>query len=405
MQSPSTDYYLGLEALSSRFCVGVLADAGANILAARRVQLPLSLSTLSQDTVHQHVLSLLKTVMGDAGLAVRDLRHAHVCLGMSGITFAHNAHIGARQIFDELPAFPRRLTCTPDVHIVFLSHVGGEAGSAIISGVGSMAFAASADAFRGGDGGHRVGGWGPALGDEGSGYWFGRAALAEIGRQSDARLPSSDSILWQEVRSLLTTRPPRIPALIGSLVHWDQLMANFDDDDDERHALCTLVHDTRLRDPNEWRLLASEMVSPLMRSAFELNDEAAVRIVKRGAVRLAESLASACDLAGLSSPADGPLVMYGGVLTSHDQFIDCVKTAINAHYWEREERSNTHKHDRWEFDIRTIGSPGAMRPACGALLLALGDSETGRLRLPPSEVVEKVREQIFPNGPEDLFND
>jgi N-acetylmuramic acid 6-phosphate etherase len=61
---------------------------------------------------------------------------------------------------------------------------GARAGVLVIAGTGSIALA------RGEDGdAHRVGGWGHLLGDEGSGYAIGLAALRAVARAADGRDP------------------------------------------------------------------------------------------------------------------------------------------------------------------------------------------------------------------------
>jgi N-acetylglucosamine kinase-like BadF-type ATPase len=54
----------------------------------------------------------------------------------------------------------------------------------IISGTGSICYGRNAR-----DEGARAGGWGHVLGDEGSGYWIGRAALRAVLREADRRGP------------------------------------------------------------------------------------------------------------------------------------------------------------------------------------------------------------------------
>jgi glucosamine kinase len=68
---------------------------------------------------------------------------------------------------------------TADVHIsndaliALWGGLAGRAGVAVLAGTGSIALARSADGREG-----RAGGWGYLLGDEGSGYWLGKKAIA-----------------------------------------------------------------------------------------------------------------------------------------------------------------------------------------------------------------------------------
>jgi glucosamine kinase len=65
------------------------------------------------------------------------------------------------------------------------AHIGAFAGGAgilILSGTGSMAWARDADGRS-----YRVGGWGDAIGDEGSSHWIGRRILGRVSQTLDGR--------------------------------------------------------------------------------------------------------------------------------------------------------------------------------------------------------------------------
>lgn len=71
-----------------------------------------------------------------------------------------------------------------DVEAAFHDAFGEGPGILLISGTGSIAWARTDAGFR-----VRVGGWGHHLGDEGSGYWIGLAALRAVVRAEDGRDP------------------------------------------------------------------------------------------------------------------------------------------------------------------------------------------------------------------------
>jgi N-acetylglucosamine kinase-like BadF-type ATPase len=82
--------------------------------------------------------------------------------------------------------FPRgNFTIDSDARIALEGAVG-EVGIVVISGTGSVAFGRN----RAGDEA-RAGGWGPLLGDEGSGYAIARAGLTTVVRASDGRGPAT----------------------------------------------------------------------------------------------------------------------------------------------------------------------------------------------------------------------
>ena len=71
---------------------------------------------------------------------------------------------------------------TDDGRTALLGATGGRSGIILIAGTGSIAYGLRKDG-----GFIRSGGWGPILGDEGSGFWLGLRALKLIIRASEGR--------------------------------------------------------------------------------------------------------------------------------------------------------------------------------------------------------------------------
>jgi N-acetylglucosamine kinase-like BadF-type ATPase len=69
-----------------------------------------------------------------------------------------------------------------DVDGAHLGAFAGGAGVLILSGTGSMAWARDAEGRS-----YRVGGWGDAIGDEGSSHWIGRRILGRVSQALDGR--------------------------------------------------------------------------------------------------------------------------------------------------------------------------------------------------------------------------
>src|SRR5207237_10017789 len=69
-----------------------------------------------------------------------------------------------------------------DALIALWGALAGRQGVAVLAGTGSIALARSEDGREG-----RAGGWGYLLGDEGSGYWLGREAIAAYLHVLEAR--------------------------------------------------------------------------------------------------------------------------------------------------------------------------------------------------------------------------
>lgn len=96
------------------------------------------------------------------------------------------AEISARQREVAQKALGPAAVVVNDTQIAHEGAFAGGEGVLILSGTGSMAWA------KGPNGHVRVGGWGAAIGDEGSAFWIARAALNAITREADGRDAQSD---------------------------------------------------------------------------------------------------------------------------------------------------------------------------------------------------------------------
>ena len=138
---------------------------GANLQAAGELQ----------------VEKILHTVMADA-IGARRLVPEAICLGIAGVDRPNDAAV-VNGIMRRI-GFNSQVVIVNDALIALETGAPGAPGVVIISGTGSIAYGrnAAGDAAR-------SGGWGYVLGDEGSGYWIGRAALRAVLRAADHRGP------------------------------------------------------------------------------------------------------------------------------------------------------------------------------------------------------------------------
>lgn len=99
------------------------------------------------------------------------------------------------------------------------AHIGafrGGPGILILSGTGSMAWARD-DAGRS----HRVGGWGDAVGDEGSAYWIGHRILGMVTQSIDGRAPATALVdtLFARLGLDLASPSDGIEGWVSSVAH------------------------------------------------------------------------------------------------------------------------------------------------------------------------------------------
>lgn len=83
----------------------------------------------------------------------------------------------------------RRVHVTTDIEIALAAAFGRDAGIVVSAGTGSIAIARDPGGEL-----HRAGGYGWQMGDEGSGYAIGRAALGAVGRAADRRGPETSLV-------------------------------------------------------------------------------------------------------------------------------------------------------------------------------------------------------------------
>jgi N-acetylglucosamine kinase-like BadF-type ATPase len=129
----------------------------------------------------------------------RDTAIAAACLGIAGVDREADFRI-VGDIMRRL-GFRSNLLIVNDALIALVAGAGASPGVVVISGTGSIAYGVSHRGLAA-----RAGGWGPTLGDEGSGYWIGRRALAAVVRDVDGRGPGTQ--LTPRVLDLSSTPGP-----------------------------------------------------------------------------------------------------------------------------------------------------------------------------------------------------
>ena len=114
----------------------------------------------------------------EAGVAIRDVEYAYCGIAGADHPVHHQRVVDSLRVF-----FPRgNFIVDTDARIALTGAVGFGAGIVIIAGTGSVAFGRNASGDE-----SRAGGWGPTIGDEGSGFWIAREGLSAIVRAHDGR--------------------------------------------------------------------------------------------------------------------------------------------------------------------------------------------------------------------------
>jgi N-acetylglucosamine kinase-like BadF-type ATPase len=307
-------HVLGIDAGGTK-TICLLADGRGTIVSEGRGG-GANLHTSGEFAVEKVLHEVMEAAIGD-----RDITPAAVCLGIAGVDRDDEART-VRAIMRRI-GYKSRIVVVNDALVALVAGAGNEPGIVIIAGTGSIVYGRNAQ-FEAA----RAGGWGHIIGDEGSGYWIGREALAAIMRAADGRGPET-----------------RLS---------EGVLAHFDIADVSR--LPRIVYD---RDLPRMSVAA---LGPIVQQARELGDAVATGILERAADELvlaARSVATRLEMRG----DEFVFVLAGGVF----RVVPWLAYEVTRRLVEVAPRSQ----------VRLL----EQEPAIGAVCLALAEARGG-LRLP-----------------------
>ena len=186
--------------------LGSASAAGCNIVR------------LGEEEARRNLQTAIQRACAVARISPAQVTNA--CVGVAGIS-ATGVRDQLRAIIGEL--VPGTITVVGDMDIALEAAFGGGPGVIVIAGTGSVALGRGPDGQTA-----RVGGWGYAISDEGSGHWIGRELVRRALRAWDdahaAMLPSFVREVWRTqtaeevVRIANATPPPDYAALFPSVL-------------------------------------------------------------------------------------------------------------------------------------------------------------------------------------------
>ena len=198
-------YVIGIDAGGTK-TVGLLADERGHVVRVARGG-GANLVALGELAVEKSLYQVLDAL--DAPAPVDAL-----CLGIAGADRPEDQAL--------LVALLRRLGFRRSVHVVHDAHVALVAGApegvgiVLVAGTGSIAYGVDPSGATA-----RSGGWGYLLGDEGSAFWLGHAAVRQGIRAADGRGPATS--LYERICRVLGIAEP------SGLVQWfyDQELSHY----------------------------------------------------------------------------------------------------------------------------------------------------------------------------------
>ncbi len=172
-------YYLGFDAGGTR-TDGALAND--TTVLARASGGSVKLLRVSPEEAEKNLRFVVDTLFAKTGILPSQI--AAVCIGIAGYTVPLVTDWVERTLAAILGGAPKLLV-SGDVEIALDAAFPGGPGVLIIAGTGSNFLGRTTAGTL-----INVGGWGPALGDEGSGYWIGTAGIRAALRARDRGEPT-----------------------------------------------------------------------------------------------------------------------------------------------------------------------------------------------------------------------
>ena len=205
-------YFIGVDGGASKTAAIVVDEHGKALgsgLAGASNHLRVGIVEATRNVEHAVNIALV-----EAGIAIKEVEYAYCGIAGSDHPEHRQKMIDSLRIF-----FPRgNFIVDTDARVALTGAIGFGAGIVVISGTGSVGFGRNAAGEEA-----RSGGWGPTLGDEGSGFWIAREGLAAIVRAHDGRGYATDmtDLLCREYHMC---RPDDLPAFVyAATTHVDDI--------------------------------------------------------------------------------------------------------------------------------------------------------------------------------------
>ena len=151
-----------------------------------------------------HVGLAVEEACVEAGIEVTRIGSA--CVGLAGVSHPDHHRRMLAALSARLPI--SHLLLETDARVALAGATGNEPGIVIIAGTGSIACGINARGRFA-----RAGGWGPTMGDEGSGAYIGRRALEAVVMAYDYR-GQPTTLMEPVLRHFGVSTPPELPPVI-----------------------------------------------------------------------------------------------------------------------------------------------------------------------------------------------
>jgi len=166
-------YYLGIDGGGTKTTCAV---GDERQLLATATAGPSNIVRVGEQQARESLHQSVRQACAAAGITPSQV--AHTCIGGSGAARPELADTVRRILADLLPS---PIAVVGDMEIALEAAFGAGPGVVVIAGTGSIAYGRNAHGRTA-----RAGGWGFAIGDEGSAHWIGREAVKAVLRAADS---------------------------------------------------------------------------------------------------------------------------------------------------------------------------------------------------------------------------
>jgi len=185
-------YYLGIDGGGTKTTC-VVGDE-SQILATATAG-PSNIVRVGEAQARESLQQSVRQACSAAGITPAQV--AHTCVGGSGAARPELANIVRRALAEILPT---PIDVVGDMEIALEAAFDAGPGVIVIAGTGSIAYGRNRHGTTA-----RAGGWGFAIGDEGSAHWIGRAAVSAVLRYADANARTSADPALAEPAAFITS--------------------------------------------------------------------------------------------------------------------------------------------------------------------------------------------------------
>src|SRR5262245_16087193 len=197
-----THYWLGIDGGGTN-CRAAVMDSDGNLLGEGYADAA-NFIRVGLDAAINHIQQSVNKACAEAGIEPSEITAA--CVGLAGTAHPDHHRQMLTALKDALPI--PEITLETDARVALAGATGNQPGVVVIAGTGSIACGINARGRF-----ERAGGWGPTMGDEGSGSYIGRRALEAVVMAYDYR-GEPTSMMEPVLRHFGVSSPPELPPVI-----------------------------------------------------------------------------------------------------------------------------------------------------------------------------------------------